>query len=537
MKTLDRALMAWRNILGSDYVLTDETTLSEVQTATFLTTQHVPAIIRPAHLGEVQECVRIANTYKIPIYPVSTGKNWGYGSRVPVQDGCVVMELSRLNRIVDYDEKLAYVTVEPGVTMRQLDEFLKEKKSALKMSVTGSTFHSSVVGNVLERGLGSGPYGDRFGHVCGLEVVLPTGECIHTGFGRFHNAQAARVNRWGVGPYIDGLFTQSNLGIVTRMTLWLMPTLTHHQTCLFTINDNDRLEDLIDTLCRLRLQGIISAPVHLYNDYKVLSSIIQYPWQGKDEYVALSPDMMTSIRKALGIGLWNGVVGLHAVNEKLGLVVREVIQQILIEEVDELHFLGNEQTETDADESKDIVNFFKTNVSLNGLSRDGSIQSTYWRKKTPIPLAMDPDRDHCGVIWCAPCLPFDGKHVRTAVNIAEQTFAAHQFEPNMSIICATERNIILNAVLLYDRDVVEEDKRALLCYNELLQKMIKEGYIPYRLGIQSMNALPTPKDDYGKFLCTLKSALDPNNILAPGRYDFQKDWPDSCGSLLHQVPG
>lgn len=107
------------------------------------------------------------------------------------------MSLAHLNRIVDYNEQLAYVTVEPGVTQRQLFEYLQSQKSKLFMSATGSTPDSSLIGNILERGLGEGPYGDRFNYVCGLEVVLPTGECIHTGFGRFANAQAARVNRCG----------------------------------------------------------------------------------------------------------------------------------------------------------------------------------------------------------------------------------------------------------------------------------------------------------------------------------------------------
>src|SRR6266702_981913 len=139
MDSLMSTLKAWRNILGSENVLTNEPTLEAARTATFFTTQSVPAVIRPSNRVEVQECVRIANRYKTPIYPISTGKNWGYGSRVPVEDGCVIMDLGRLNRIVDYDEKLAYATVEPGVTIRQLYEFLREKKSTLRMSITGST--------------------------------------------------------------------------------------------------------------------------------------------------------------------------------------------------------------------------------------------------------------------------------------------------------------------------------------------------------------------------------------------------------------
>src|SRR6266480_2979237 len=142
---LINALDAWKSALGSEYVITDTVVRSEVETATFLTTQKIPAILRPSNRTEVQECVRIANRYKIPIYPISRGKNWGYGSQVPVQDGCVILDLQRLNRIVEYNERLAYIAVEPGVTMRQLYEFLQEKKARLLMSMTGSTVESSLI--------------------------------------------------------------------------------------------------------------------------------------------------------------------------------------------------------------------------------------------------------------------------------------------------------------------------------------------------------------------------------------------------------
>ena len=148
VENLARALVAWQDVLGPEHVLTDAATISAAQTATFYTTQRIPAVIRPGSREEVQECVRVANEYKTPIYPVSTGKNWGFGSRVPPTDGCVLMELRRLERIVDYDEKLAYVTVEPGVTFRQLHEFLRAQKSNLMINTIGGTPDSSLVGNV-----------------------------------------------------------------------------------------------------------------------------------------------------------------------------------------------------------------------------------------------------------------------------------------------------------------------------------------------------------------------------------------------------
>src|SRR4029079_9062270 len=173
------------------------------------------AVIRPESREQVQQCLRVATQYGIKVYPVSTGKNWGYGSSVPVVDGCVIMDLRRMRRIVDFSETLGYVTVEPGVTQKQLFDFLRDRRSNLWMDATGSSPQCSLIGNTLERGFGHTPYGDHVAHVCAMEVVLPSGEKIETGFGRYAHASARPVYRWGLGPVLDGLFTQSNLGIVT----------------------------------------------------------------------------------------------------------------------------------------------------------------------------------------------------------------------------------------------------------------------------------------------------------------------------------
>src|ERR1700760_348127 len=93
----------------------NEACLREAETATFSTRQTIPFILRPHSREEVQECLREANRTGIPVYPVSSGKNWGYGSRVPPVDHCALLDLSALNRILDYNERLGYVTVEPGV--------------------------------------------------------------------------------------------------------------------------------------------------------------------------------------------------------------------------------------------------------------------------------------------------------------------------------------------------------------------------------------------------------------------------------------
>jgi 4-cresol dehydrogenase (hydroxylating) len=277
--SLDSALGQWAEVVGADFVITGAAPLRAAETGTFASGHRIPAIVRPANRAEVQECMRIATRWQVPVYPISGGKNWGYGSRMPASDGCTLLDLGRMNRILDFSEELAYVTVEPGVTQAQLFAFLKERRSSLWMDSTGASPHCSLIGNTTDRGFGHTPYGDHFAHTCGLEVVLPQGSVIETGFARFPSAQAAPLYRWGVGPALDGLFSQSNFGIVTRMTVWLMPAPEYFQAYYFRCETEDGLVALIDALRPLRLNGTIRSASHIANDYKVLSALRQYPWQ------------------------------------------------------------------------------------------------------------------------------------------------------------------------------------------------------------------------------------------------------------------
>ena len=58
---------------------------------------------------------------------------------------------------------------------------------------------------------------------CGMEVVLANGDVLRTGMGGVKGDKAWQVFKWGYGPTLDGMFTQSNYGICTKMGFWLMP--------------------------------------------------------------------------------------------------------------------------------------------------------------------------------------------------------------------------------------------------------------------------------------------------------------------------
>ncbi|EOB0432574.1 FAD-binding oxidoreductase [Campylobacter coli] len=79
-------------------------------------------------MEEVQAIVKIANEFKIPLFPISTGKNLGYGSSAPQQRGQVVVDLKRMNKIIEVDDKRNFCIVEPGVSYFDLYEYVEKKQ-------------------------------------------------------------------------------------------------------------------------------------------------------------------------------------------------------------------------------------------------------------------------------------------------------------------------------------------------------------------------------------------------------------------------
>jgi 4-cresol dehydrogenase (hydroxylating) len=525
---LDNALGQWAEVVGPDYVVTGAVPLRAAETGTFATGHRIPAIVRPANRAEVQECLRIANRWQMPVYPISGGKNWGYGSRMPASDGCTLLDLGRMNRIVDFSEELAYVTVEPGVTQAQLFAFLQERRSSLWMDSTGASPHCSLIGNTVDRGFGHTPYGDHFAHTCGLEVVLPDGSAIETGFARFPSAKAAPLYRWGVGPALDGLFSQSNFGIVTRMTLWLMPAPEYFQAYYFRCETEEGLCGLIDALRPLRLNGTIRSASHIANDYKVLSALRQYPWQETDGRTPLDAGLMERFRRDLRIGHWNGSGALYGSVAQVR-EARRLLRLALHGKAAKLEFMDDRRLRM-ASKFAGLYRFFSgwdlerilavlkpVYGLMKGVPTDHPLASTYWRKRTPPPADMDPDRDGCGLLWCSPMAPNDGSHARKLAGIASQLMLRHGFEPAISLTVLTDRTIACIVSIAYDREVEGEDQRAQECHDELIESLARHGYHSYRLSVNSMTAMGDT-GAYIELLQKIKQTLDPGGVLAPGRY-------------------
>lgn len=167
---LSLAIAQRQALLGAPQVLLGKAVVAAYGGDTSGAHRHIPAALRIEDSARLQDVMRIASRHQVPVYPISTGQNWGYGTALTARDGCVILDLSPLKKIIDFDEELGVVTLEPGVTQGMLADFLEAGNHPYLVPVTGAGPSCSLVGNALERGYGVTPHVDHLGAVTDLEA-------------------------------------------------------------------------------------------------------------------------------------------------------------------------------------------------------------------------------------------------------------------------------------------------------------------------------------------------------------------------------
>ena len=203
------ALDEFAGVVGKDRVYVDEQPLSSYRDAysPLADGEFLPsAAVAPEGVEQIKKILKIANAYKIPIWTIGTGRNFAYGGPAPRKSGYVMLDLRRMNRIIEVNEKYGYALVEPGVSYMQLYRHLRAIGSKLWIDPAAPAW-GGVMGNALEHGAGYTPYGDHFTMQCGMEVVLADGEVIRTGQGALAGSKHWQVTKHAAGPQFDGMFT------------------------------------------------------------------------------------------------------------------------------------------------------------------------------------------------------------------------------------------------------------------------------------------------------------------------------------------
>lgn len=212
----DRHLDALRSIVGPAHVHVDRDTLLDMghdETEDLLFSPDV--VVRPANASEISRVLALANEERLPVTPRAGGTGLS-GGALPVYGG-ILLALSRLNRILEIDERNLQAVVEPGVVTETFQNAVEEKKLFYPPD-PASRGSCHLGGNLAE--CSGGPRAVKYGvtkdYVLGLQAVLPTGEIVETGGRCLKNVSGYNLHQLLIG-------SEGTLGVITRITFRLIP--------------------------------------------------------------------------------------------------------------------------------------------------------------------------------------------------------------------------------------------------------------------------------------------------------------------------
>ena len=462
------------------------------------------AVVYPEDTAEVQTTVRWANQHLIPIYPVSMGRNLGYGGAAPRVPGSVIIDLGRrMNQILKIDSENASCVVEPGVSYFKLYEEIQRRKLPLWIDCP-DLGGGSVLGNAIDRGVGYTPYGDHFANHCGMEIVLPSGELLRTGMGAMPGPSGADNPTWqsfqpAYGPYSDGIFSQSNFGIVTKMGFWLMPEVGH-QSYMITFpreEDFEQIVEIIRPLALKRILGNIPQLRHVIQELAVTGRPKKHWWDGTGP---MPREVIRDRASKLPCGDVSWVFygtqygDTSSINNQLALIKQEFAK------IKGSKFLLPSDVPSD--------HYLHSRVQV--CSGVPILRELDW-------LNWVPNAAH---LFFSPITPTKGKDARIVHDIICRLSAKWGFD-NFPTMCVAGREMHYIANIVYDRADVDAKRRACALMRELIAEAAREGYGEYRTHLlfadQVAETYSWNNGALRRFNEMLKDAIDPNGILAPGR--------------------
>lgn len=518
-RDFDRALSRFASITGAAWVFTSEDDLSLYRDAysplwTEPEEKTASAAVAPESAEQVQAIVRAANELGIPLYPISTGRNLGYGGSAPVLSGSVVLDLKRMNRILEVDERNAYALVEPGVSYFDLYRHIQERGLKLWIDCPDPGW-GSVIGNALDHGVGytMNPYRDHFGAQCGMEVVTGAGELVRTGMGALPGAQTWQHFKYGYGPYIDGMFSQSNFGVVTKMGIWLMPEPEAYIDGTVEVFGHDDIIPLIDHMNYVMNTGLQNAGTNLQSPVRFAAS------QDPELRAALASDDPADIEKLNAFAREQDVpfysnifkfYGPEPVVRAQWEYTKERLSSIPGARFQEGAFYRFPISDEEKANARDPQDLGYPNLSTFSIGARSNFGPT--------------TRGHLGF---SPVIPMTGEAVIESQRVFQRVL--QEFETDVATLVFPQsyhpRTLVI-LCMFYVMPDVEMNQAVRRTFRRLVEVAAEHGWGEYRTHTAFMDDCAAAYSFNDNALLrlneTIKDAVDPNGILSAGRYGI---WP------------
>lgn len=519
----DDAVRLWKDAVGEQWVFTSDEDVALYRDAysPFWEEEEdrvASAAVAPTTVEQVQTIARVANERGIPLYPISTGKNLGYGGSAPVLSGSVVLDLKRMNRVLEVSERNAYALVEPGVSYFDLYRYIEERGLKVWIDPPDPGW-GSVVGNALDGGGGwtSWPFRDHFGAHCGMEVVLANGDLVRTGMGALPDSGSWQENKWGYGPWVDGLFRQSNFGVVTKMGFWLMPRPEAYMVGTASVYRHRDVVAVVDTLNLLENEQVVNGSTAIGNPIvggfgppnPRVQALLNRPG-------GATPDALEKIAVADRIPYWTCTLPIYGpervvrakmeyAREKFGEIPGSTFTESEIQ-----RFPVN----PDEVAPPDKVDFGIPNLSTFSIGARS-------------PFNQNPTSGH---LWFSPIVPRTGEAIIEfqqfyAENLQEVTGGEDLGFLGPITLTNWERSLILMIMfpIMQDRD---HNRKIRTAFRRWVELAGERGWGEYRTAPEFMDDVAATYSFNNGALRrlheTLKDAVDPNGILSAGRYGI---WP------------
>jgi 4-cresol dehydrogenase (hydroxylating) len=480
------------------------------------------AAVAPQSVEEVQAVMRAANELKIPIYPISTGKNLGYGGSAPAYSGSVVLDLKRMNRIIEVSETNASCVVEPGVSYFDLYRHIQERGLKVWIDCPDPGW-GSLVGNALDRGGGytAAMFRNHFDAHCGMEVVLPNGELLRTGMGALPGAKTWQQYKPGYGPWIDGLFSQSSLGVVTKMGFWLMP---EPEAYLSGVVSAPRYGDLIQFV--EILNHLENAEV--FTGMPFFGSPLMGPLDPGESLRAPAPaevrallakpagpkpEELEAAAARMGVGLWAAKLQFYGPAKVIAAQwehCKEKFAAIPGARFEDGPLVRLPLSPEQAEKAHKVT-FGIPNLSIFFIGARSEANP-------------EPGQGH---IWLSPIIPRTGEAIFEAQKVFGQAARELGLPINPLALPSTywQRAFIYIFGLPITHDV-ETNRRNREAFKTIIRIAAEHGWGEYRTAPayqdEVMNAYSFNDHALRRFHETIKDAVDPNGILSAGRYGV---WP------------
>lgn len=520
------ALKAFEAAVGKDWVFTSDEDVALYRDAYSQLwdepeARQASAAVAPASVEEVQAVMRAANRYRIPIYPISTGRNLGYGGSAPALSGSVVLDLKRMNRVLEVSERHAYALVEPGVSYFDLYRHISERGLKVWMDCPDPGW-GSLVGNALDRGGGvtTTNYRNHFEAHCGMEVVLANGELLRTGMGALPNAKTWQQFKTGFGPAIDGIFSQSNFGVVTKMGFWLMPEPEAYMNGFVHVYKHEDLIALVDIVTHLENSGITNGMPYfgspIWSGLRAPDQVAAKPEQELLDLLATPggppKEALEAHAQKVGRGLWGAMLQFYG-PPKIIQAQWEYSKERLAA-IPGAKLIEGESYKIPL-KPEELVKVSKNAFGIPSLEIFSLVART---------------ADHPGLeghVGFSPIIPRTGEAVFEAQKVFGEIAREYGLPVSPLAVPFTywQRCFVYLFLFPVTHDK-EFNKRNREAFRKLVKVSAEHGWGEYRTPIiyqdDVMDVYSFNNHALRRFHETVKDAVDPNGILSAGRYGI---WP------------